>query len=378
VERAFPPPEDIGLTVEVLADERGRHWLDSEVARLRDEDGGRGEEVAGALTRWLTDQVKEVVRDAEAGEHLDSVLSSRRYDLDRKVETFFREAAGPFRQVLVDMNVWKALVKEAELRGVESRQAVRDYIVDKVAELSKRALPLWNLNGSPYEINLDRVTITAFDEKSYTAVQADLHLPDLRDLVSSVLGDITPVRGQTPYEVTVVQFEYGTPVGLFAPFGDYRQAYRRVTERETVPLLTDYRFVKDERYFLPDPGFAAAPPERLCFLVAEHVYGTVKKGSDETLTWDGADRSFSSRAQAREAFAKASTNGSVYRNTVMLWNRLTPSEQAKHLGDIRAVLEDEVERLNGQGHAARDRDAEDLLEDLNAVKAVLAEERYQI
>ncbi|HCJ10329.1 MAG TPA: hypothetical protein DHW14_04100 [Clostridiales bacterium] len=381
VRNTFTVEEEHGLVVEVLSDETGRSWLEKRLADLR--ESGQAQAVPRRIAEWLVAQVDEMVRELEMGRPLDKVMGSRRLSLDETVEAFFSEEAKVARKAVEDMTLWQALVDEALACGAESPQQIQDHILKKVEDLAQRALPLWHLKGGPYEVPLDRVTILAHVSSVYDPVKAEYRLPELKELVSPIIGDFTLVEASWPdaaYEATVVCLEYGAPLGLFAPLTEYRRAYRKVSKNEQIPLLTDRRFVADERYIITDPSFAAADPARLAFLVAHYVHGTVRRDSDGAYVWvepDGSKRTCPNRAEVVKAFSGTGGDGrSLRRRTALDWNRLDFEQQVQHLMAVEARLQEEIDQAS-RSHIG-DGELLELHHDLNAVKSALAAELYHI
>jgi len=375
-------PEDHGLVVEVLGDEHGRKWLEGRVEQMLNRQADR--ETAGRVAQGLLRKFSEVVSELDRAADPERVLNRHHLTLDELVDKVFEREAEEARKEMQGMTVWQALVEEARSLGADNPEAIRDHILKKVEDLAQRALPLWYVKGTPYEIPIDKVTILASATADYRAAQAEWQLPELGELVRPILGDFTPVEATWPearYEVTVACLEYGVPVGFFAPLAEYRRAFRKVSASEQVPLLSDGRFVTDDDYLLSDPAFAAADPARLAFLVGLHVQGTVARDQGGTYFWtDGDGRSvpLGHRAEAVRAFRDHGLldGRGLGRKTALKWNRLPASEQAGHLMRMAEELQEELTRARLGG--AADSEVREIEQDLNAVKSALQSELYHI
>jgi len=380
-----------GLVVEVLSDQTGRAWLDKKLGELS--ASGRADEVAKQMASWLVEQADEIIREFDRGGSPDRVMGARRLGLDETVEKFFAERAAEVRKDIGEMTLWRALIVEAQNRGADNPSQIKEHIIEKVRDLAQRALPLWYLTGGAYEVPLDRVTILAHSPAAYDAVKADYRLPDLVELVAPVIGDFTPVEASWPeadYEATIVYLEYGAPLGLFAPLTEYRRAYRAVSKTEQIPLLTDRRFVTEDRYLLTDPCFAAAHPARLAFLVALYLDGTIKRDDAGNYVWTGVGGEVNKvprRAEAVRHFYSPGMNGTAPgQPTVIAWKRLDFEEQRRRLEEVAKALQQEIERVEREiGRSAerpypggQDDELSELYNDLAAVKAALSAELYHI
>jgi len=289
------------------------------------------------------------------------------------------------RPALAHITVREALVIEAGLRGAAHGEDLRNYIVGRVQDVAALASPLYNI-VDPVGIDLHHISLLVVDEDGYAPVRRDHSLPDLHELVGSVMGRFTPVEAvgpQASYEISVLRFEYGAPLGLFSPLSEYRRIYRQVTETQSVSVHTDNRHLTDERYRLPDPGFAVIEPWRLAFVVAGHVAEAplLKRDKEGAYHWTepaGGQTSRPTRLEAKRAFQESyNTDGTLCRLVAARWNGLQAKVQRESLKEVEASLEAALTK--GFGDQA-DAQAErlDVLADSRAVREVIASERYWV
>lgn len=369
------------LAIEVLGDEDARGWVEEAVVEPL---AGAGEvkATASAVAGWLSD----LARQAAASDGTDRRRAGTgRRAADGPVAQLMAQRARAARPALAGTTVWKALTIEAGLRGAGQGEALRNYITGKVQDVVYLASPLYNITD-PVGIELHHISLLVADEDGYAPVRRDKSLPGLRELVSSAIGRFTPVQAvgpEAPYEISVLRFEYGAPLGLFSPLAEYRRIYRQVTETQSVPLLTDNRFFTDERYRLPDPSLAVIEPWRLAFLVAGHVAEApaLKRDEEGAYHWTepaAGATSRPTRLETKEAFRKSfSTDGTLCRMVASSWNGLAAKVQREHLKEVEASLEAALAKGFGEGaDAAAER--EDVAADLRAVRDVITSERYWI
>jgi hypothetical protein len=375
------PSQAAGLTLDVLADEDARAWVEEEVVdRLVGTDEVRA--TAAAVAEWLSDLA---LRAAESDGGKRRSGGANRKSSEGPVTQLIARRARDARPALAHITVWEALVIEAGLRGAAQGEDLRNYIVGRVQDVAALASPLYNI-VDPVGIDLHHISLLVVDEDGYAPVRRDHSLPDLHELVGSVIGRFTPVEAvgpQASYEISVLRFEYGAPLGLFSPLSEYRRIYRQVTETQSVSVHTDNRHLTDERYRLPDPGFAVIEPWRLTFVVAGHVAEAplLKRDEEGAYHWmepAGGQTSRPTRLEAKRAFQESyNTDGTLCRLVAARWNGLQAKVQRESLKEVEASLEAVL--TNGFGDQA-DAQAErqDVLADLRAVREVIASERYWV
>lgn len=375
-----------GLAIEVLGDHRGLAFCHSEAKRL--EGQGFQGAVAKAMADWLAQAAREALAAVSGAEAPGQARDARSLRRGRAIEAFLREKADQARRHISHVTLWHALVTEAKLSGARGEREVANHIIDRVRDLATLAEPLYNLWDEPLGLELHHVTLFVSLTQGYEALQSELDLPALGQLIASAVGSYSPVNAtgpDAPYEAMVMRFEHGVPLGLLTSLTEYRRAYRRVAGSQSTPLLTDRRHLVDPDYALPDPGLGAIEPWRHAFLVAG-LRGAVRRDSDGHYSWrepDGVEMRVPSRGEAIAAFREASyVSGTLCRVTLAAWSQRDHEAQ---LAELRRIEERLVKNLAGEtedGATMKVRhDTGELAvmrDDLRAVREVIQSERYWV